>query len=126
MSLITVSAIVNADTSFAFQPYGLPQNKSISVYKVASIEGMYQIIYDTVFASTPVVTVTQAWLGSLGSAGGLTIDNAAINEITKTYATVKMGDGNGNGQWRPFTVVLTGYQNVTDLKKPEHEEDDDE
>ena len=89
-----------------------------------------------------MVTVTQAWLGSLGSGGGSTVDNADINEITKvrnhgwyenlselldqTYATVKMGDGNGNGRWRPFTLVLTGYQTVTDLEKPEHKEDDHE
>ena len=43
MSLITVSAIVNADASFAFRPYGLPENKSISVNPVASVEGMYQV-----------------------------------------------------------------------------------
>ena len=30
-----------------------------------------------------MVTVTQAWLGSLGSGGGSTVDNADINEITK-------------------------------------------
>lgn len=46
--------------------------------------------------------------------------------LDQTYATVKMGDGNGNGRWRPFTLVLTGYQSVTDLEKPEHKEDDHE
>jgi hypothetical protein len=32
--------------------------------------------------------------------------------LGQTYATVKVGDGNGNGQWRSFTIVLTGYENV--------------
>jgi len=27
----------------------------------------------------------------------------------QTYATVKLGNGGGGGQWRPFTIVLTGY-----------------
>ncbi|KIJ97786.1 hypothetical protein K443DRAFT_105124 [Laccaria amethystina LaAM-08-1] len=111
MSLITVSAVVNADTSFAFRPYGLPENKNISVLK-ESTTGLYQIIYDTVFISPPVVTVTQAWLGNFGGGGGETLDNAVVNDITNTYATVKVGDGNGNGQWRSFTIVLTGYENV--------------
>ena len=43
--------------------------------------------------------------------------------LDQTYATVKMGDSGGNGRWRPFTLVLTGYQIVTDLEKPEHKED---
>ena len=36
MSLITVSALVNADTSSAFQPFGLPVKRNISVHQVAS------------------------------------------------------------------------------------------
>ena len=39
----------------------------------------------------------------------------------QTYATVKMGDGNGNGRWHPFTLVLTGYQVVTEHKEDAHE-----
>ena len=31
----------------------------------------------------PVVTVTQAWLESPGGGGGMTFDNAVVNEITK-------------------------------------------
>ncbi|EDR03471.1 uncharacterized protein LACBIDRAFT_331477 [Laccaria bicolor S238N-H82] len=122
MSLITVSAVVNTDASFAFQPYGLPENKSISVHQVATATGMYQIIYDSIFESTPVVTVTPAWLGNFGCTGGLTVDNAVINEIKKTYVIVKLGDSHGNGQWRPFTIVLTGHcQRLP--KKPEHKEE---
>ncbi|EDR03475.1 uncharacterized protein LACBIDRAFT_331486 [Laccaria bicolor S238N-H82] len=115
MSLITISAIVKADASFAFPPYGLPTNKNISVQKTTTT-GQYQITYDGVFASMPVVTVTQAWLGTLGSSGGSAYDNAVVNEITKfldkAYTTMKVGGGDGHGQWRSFTVVLTGYQNV--------------
>lgn len=97
MSLITISAIVKADASFAFPPYGLPTNKNISVQKTTTT-GQYQITYDGVFASMPVVTVTQAWLGTPGSSGGSAYDNAVVNEITKAYTTVKVGDGNGHGQ----------------------------
>ncbi|KIJ97782.1 hypothetical protein K443DRAFT_9659 [Laccaria amethystina LaAM-08-1] len=121
MSLITVSALVNADASFAFPPYGLPGKKKNSVSKTVTT-GQYQIIYDNVFASKPVVTVTQAWLGSLGPAGANTLDGAIINELTDTYTTVKMGDANGSGQWRAFTIVLTGHENLT--KKPEHHKEE--
>jgi hypothetical protein len=40
-------------------------------------------MYDSVFASTPVVTVAQAWLESPGGSGGSTHDNAVVNEVTK-------------------------------------------
>ena len=32
--------------------------------------------------------------------------------LDQTYATVKLGNSYGIGQWRPFTIVLTGYENV--------------
>jgi len=76
MSLITVSAVVNTDASFAFQPYGLPENKSISVHQVATATCMY-------VSNMRVVTVTPAWLGNCGCTGGSTLDNAIINEIKK-------------------------------------------
>ncbi|KIJ97790.1 hypothetical protein K443DRAFT_9662 [Laccaria amethystina LaAM-08-1] len=74
-----------------------------------------------VFASIPVVTATQAWLGTPGSSGGLTVDNAVVNEITKVYTTVKVGSANGDGDWRSFTIVLTGHENIA--KKPENKEE---
>jgi hypothetical protein len=43
MSLITVSAIVNADASFVIPPFGLPGKKHISVHQVATAPGMYQV-----------------------------------------------------------------------------------
>ncbi|EDR03403.1 uncharacterized protein LACBIDRAFT_295234 [Laccaria bicolor S238N-H82] len=116
MSLITVSALVNVDASFVFPPYGLPAKKKISVYKTSTV-GQYQIIYDAVFRSTPVVTVTQAWLG-WGNGDALTLDNATINEINKTYPTVKLGNAQGVGTWRAFTIVLTGPG------KPEFDEEE--
>ena len=42
MSVITVSALVNADASFAFQ-YGLPANKAISVNTVTATPGVYLV-----------------------------------------------------------------------------------
>ena len=33
-----------------------------------------------------------------------------------------MGDAGGNGQWRAFTIVLTGHENVA--KKPEHHKEE--
>ncbi|KIJ91757.1 hypothetical protein K443DRAFT_14136 [Laccaria amethystina LaAM-08-1] len=121
MSLITISALVNADGSFAFPPFGLPSKRNISVHQVASVQGLYQIIYDTVFESTPVLTATPAWLGEFGPSGGSTLDGAIINDLTKTFATVKLGDGGGNGQWRPFTIVLTGHELLR--KTPQHLEE---
>lgn len=34
---------------------------------------------------------------------------------------MKLGDCNGKGQWRPFTIVLIGHQSL--VKKPEHKEE---
>ena len=45
MSLITISAIVKSDASFAFPPYGLPTNKNISVQKTTTA-GQYQVSRD--------------------------------------------------------------------------------
>jgi hypothetical protein len=63
--------------------------------------------------------------------GGLSIDNTIDNEIDwheklselldQAYATLKLGEIRRKGQWRPFTVVVIGYQKVN--KKPEHKED---
>ena len=43
MSVITVSALVNADASFAFQPYGLPEYKAISVSTTTTTPGVYLV-----------------------------------------------------------------------------------
>ena len=101
MSLITISALVKPDASFAFQPFGLPAKRNISVHQVASAPGMYQvcfkrwrssllilihfcqIIYDSVFEGLPVVTATPAWLGQWGPGGGSPLDGLVINEITE-------------------------------------------
>ncbi|EDR03459.1 uncharacterized protein LACBIDRAFT_307172 [Laccaria bicolor S238N-H82] len=109
MTLITISAIVKADGTFVFPPFGLPAKKSISVNQT-STSGQYQIIYDTVFEGLPVVTATPAWLGQYGSGGGSPLDGAVINELTKSFTTIKLGDSLGNSTWRPFTIVLTGQQ----------------
>ena len=100
MSLVTVSAVVQADGSFLFPPFGLPPKRSISVnrtitpgqFQVSSNRGGHhcsnlfifvQIIYDSVFEGLPVVTVSPAWLGLYGPGGGSPLDGAVINEITK-------------------------------------------
>lgn len=43
MSLITISAIVKADGSFVFPPFGLPGKKTISVNQVTTVTGVYQV-----------------------------------------------------------------------------------
>jgi len=107
MSLVTVSAIVKSDASFAVGPYGLPSKKSLSISQTPTT-GIYQIIYNNIFEHTPVITATPAWLGQNGPVGGLTLDNLVIDQITPSHATVKTGNSFGNGDWRPFTIVLTG------------------
>ena len=46
-------------------------------------------------------------------------DKKSSESLDQSYATVKLGDGGGNGQWRPFTIVLIGHERL--VKKPEHE-----
>ena len=42
--------------------------------------------------------------------------------MDQTYTTVKTGDANGAGQWRSFTIVLTGHENIA--KKPEDDKEE--
>ena len=35
-------------------------------------------------------------------------DKKSSESLDQSFATVKLGDSVGNGQWRPFTIVLTG------------------
>jgi hypothetical protein len=86
-----------------------------------------------------VVTGTPAWLGVYDPSGGSTLDGLVIDLITpvrngyfawdkklsepldQTYATLKLGDSSGDGDWRPFTIVLTGPLRTTEKPKEVNE-----
>ena len=39
--------------------------------------------------------------------------------LDQSYATVKIGEMDGQGHWHPFTFVLTGHERLA--KHPKHE-----
>ena len=46
-------------------------------------------------------------------------DNKSSEPLDQSYTTLKLGGSDGSGQWRPFTIVLTGHERLA--KDPQHE-----
>lgn len=70
--------------------------------------GLYDVIFDTPFASMPSASVTQIFPDQNFNTPGSSLDNAVINGISTTKMRVLTGDSYGNPDNRYFTFVVIG------------------
>lgn len=68
-----------------------------------------KIIFNTPFASTPSIVVTQQYPDNNNSNdGGNTKDNATVVRVDRWAAWVKCGGSDGDGSWRRFHFIAVG------------------
>ena len=70
--------------------------------------GVYTILFQPQFVTTPVVVTSQVYPNDLYSKGGSTLDNALLIGVDQTRVRIHTGDGKGNGWDRAFTFIAIG------------------
>jgi len=81
--------------------------------------GVYTVIFQPAFLTTPVVVTSQVFPDELYSKGGSTLDNALLIGVDNTRVRIHTGDGSGKTTDRVFTFIAMGAGPAEDSAEDE-------